>query len=255
MRMKVLVLASLTIWQREVMRFLRSPSRIIGSLGMPFFFLAFLGMGMTSAFGIRPGGERYLDYIAPGIMGMVLLFSSTVAGISVIWDRQFGFLKEMLVAPIPRLAIVLGRTAGGTTTASMQALIFLVIALILGVKAPSAAGLLMAIVFMALIGISFTSLGVALASRMEDPHGFQLIFNFLIMPIFFLSGALFPLDNLPAPLKAAALANPLTYGVDGLRWALIGVSRFGPVVDIAVLSGVSAALLTLGAVLFRGARM
>lgn len=247
--------ATATIWQREVIRYLRSPSRIIGSMGMPFFFLAFLGMGLQSAFAIRPGGERYLDYIAPGVMGMVLLFSSTVAGISVIWDRQFGFLKEMLVAPIPRLAIVMGRTAGGTTTASIQALLFLVISFALGVRFPSLKGFFLALLFMALIGVSFTSLGVALASRMEDPHGFQLVFNFLIMPIFFLSGALFPIDNLPPFLKGAAYLNPLTYGVDGLRWALIGKSAIGPGFDLMVLTGVSAALLTLGAALFRGARM
>ncbi len=247
--------AVFTIWQREVIRYLRSPSRIIGSLGMPFFFLAFLGLGLQSAFAIRPGGERYLDYIAPGIVGMVLLFSSTVSGISVIWDRQFGFLKVMLVAPIPRLAIVLGRTAGGTTTASIQAIIFLSISFFLGVKVPSPVGLVLALVFMGLIGLSFSSLGVALASRMEDPHGFQLIFNFLIMPIFFLSGALFPLDKLPIFIKILAYLNPLTYGVDGLRWALLGVSRFGPAVDLLVLSAVSGAFLILGAVLFQGAKM
>lgn len=247
--------AVFTIWQREVIRYLRSPSRIIGSLGMPFFFLAFLGLGLQKAFAIQPGGERYLDYIAPGIVGMVLLFSSTVSGISVIWDRQFGFLKVMLVAPIPRLAIVMGRTAGGTTTASIQALIFLLISFFLGVRLPSAMGMLAALVFMGLIGISFSSLGVALASRMEDPHGFQLIFNFLIMPIFFLSGALFPLENMPLFIKILAYANPLTYGVDGLRWALLGVSHLGPAVDLAVLSAISVALLTLGAVLFRGAKM
>ncbi|NOY87604.1 MAG: ABC transporter permease [Deltaproteobacteria bacterium] len=253
--MKRLLGATATIWQREVIRYLRSPSRIIGSLGMPFFFLAFLGMGLQSAFAIRPGGERYLDYIAPGIVGMVLLFSSTVAGISVIWDRQFGFLKEMLVAPIPRLAIVLGRTAGGTTTASLQAILFLAISFVLGVRLPSFTGFLWTFAFMALIGISFTSLGVALASRMEDPHGFQLIFNFLIMPIFFLSGALFPITGLPVFLRLLAYANPLTYGVDGLRWALLGTSAIGPVVDLAVLGAVSAALLTLGALLFRGAEL
>ncbi len=247
--------AVFTIWQREVIRYLRSPSRIIGSLGMPFFFLAFLGLGLQSAFAIRPGGERYLDYIAPGIVGMVLLFSSTVSGISVIWDRQFGFLKVMLVAPIPRLAIVLGRTAGGTTTASIQAIIFLTISFFLGVRVPSPLGLILALVFMGLIGLSFSSLGVALASRMEDPHGFQLIFNFMIMPIFFLSGALFPLDNLPVFIKVLAYLNPLTYGVDGLRWALLGVSQFGPAVDLLVLSAVSGAFLILGAVLFQGAKM
>ena len=252
--MKRLFFTSATIWQREVIRYLRSPSRILGSLGMPFFFLAFLGIGLQSAFSLRAGGESYMDFIAPGILGMVLLFSSTVAGISVIWDRQFGFLKEMLVAPIPRLSIVLGRTAGGTTTASLQALLMLAASLLLGVKVPSMGGLLLALVFMALIGISFTSLGVALASRMEDPHGFQLIFNFLIMPTFFLSGALFPLEDLPRFLQWAAWANPLTYGVDGLRGALIGQSTMGLTLDIVVLCSVSAALLALGAALFRGAR-
>jgi ABC-2 type transport system permease protein len=161
----------------------------------------------------------------------------------------------MLVAPIPRLAIVLGRTAGGTTTASIQAIIFLSISFFLGVRVPSPVGLVLALVFMGLIGLSFSSLGVALASRMEDPHGFQLIFNFLIMPIFFLSGALFPLDNLPIFIKVLAYLNPLTYGVDGLRWALLGVSQFGPVVDLLVLSAVSGAFLILGAVLFQGAKM
>ena len=253
--MKTLFFASATIWQREVIRYVRSPSRIIGSLGMPFFFLAFLGIGLQSAFSLRAGGDRYIDFIAPGILGMVLLFSSTVAGISVIWDRQFGFLKEMLVAPIPRLAIVLGRTVGGTTTASMQAVLMLVASIFLGVKVPSFQGLLLAFVFMGLIGIAFTSLGVALASRMEDPHGFQLIFNFLIMPTFFLSGALFPVDQLPSFLKWAAWLNPLTYGVDGLRYALLGQSSMGVAVDLAVLGAVSTALLTVGALLFKGAKM
>ena len=148
-----------------------------------------------------------------------------------------------------------GRTAGGTTTASLQALLMLGASIFLGVKIPSVRGLLLALVFMALIGISFTSLGVALASRMEDPHGFQLIFNFLIMPTFFLSGALFPLEDLPGFLKWAAWLNPLTYGVDGLRGALIGQSAIGIPVDLAVLCAVSITLLTLGALLFRGARM
>jgi len=120
---------------------------------------------------------------------------------------------------------------------------------------PSPGGLFLSIVFMGLIGLSFSSLGVALASRMEDPHGFQLIFNFLIMPIFFLSGALFPLGKMPFFIKVLAYANPLTYGVDGLRWALLGVSEIGPVTDLVVLIGVSAVLLALGAALFRGAKM
>jgi ABC-2 type transport system permease protein len=255
--------AVFTIWQREVIRFVRSPGRIIGSLGMPFFFLAFLGTGIQSSFAPVVGsaaggsaGRTYLDFMAPGIIGMVLLFSSTISGISVIWDRRFGFLKEMLVAPIPRLAIVLGRTLGGTTTAGMQALMMLVISFLLGVRLPTTAGFLLALLFMALLGIAFVSLGVALASKMEDPHGFTLVLNFLIMPIFFLSGALFPLERLPAALKWATWLNPMSYGVDGLRFSLQGQSAMGgPLLDLAVLGAFSALMLTLGAALFRGAEI
>ncbi len=246
-----------TIWQREVIRFLRSPGRLIGSLGMPFFFLAFLGTGIQSSFAPQTGagGGRYLDFMAPGIVGMVLLFSSTISGISVIWDRRFGFLKEMLVAPIPRLAIVLGRTLGGTTTAGLQGLIMLVISFFLGVRLPTFGGFLLALVFMALLGIAFVSLGVAIASKMDDPHGFTLVLNFFIMPIFFLSGALFPLDRLPPALRWFTHVNPMSYGVDGLRFALQGQSAMGVGVDLLVLGVFSALMLALGAALFRGAEI
>ncbi len=255
--------AVFTIWQREVIRFVRSPGRIIGSLGMPFFFLAFLGTGIQSSFapisgtGAGAAGGRYLDFMAPGIVGMVLLFSSTISGISVIWDRRFGFLKEMLVAPIPRLAIVLGRTLGGATTAGMQAILMLVISFLLGVRPPTVGGFLLALVFMALLGIAFVSLGVAIASRMEDPHGFTLVLNFLIMPIFFLSGALFPLERLPPVLRGATFINPMSYGVDGLRYALQGRSALpgGVMTDLMVLGVFCALMLTLGAALFRGAEI
>lgn len=241
-----------SIWLREMLRFFRLKSRLVGSIGAPFFFLAFLGIGFgsgTSMPGI-PQGVGYVSFLTPGIIGMTLLFSSTFAGISVLWDRQFGFLKEIMVAPVSRIAIVLGRTAGGVTTAILQALIILLSGILLGMRVSSPQGLILSLVFMLLIASTFIGLGLAFASKMEDMSGFSLIMNFLIFPLFFLSGAVFPLDRFPAAIKILALLNPLTYGVDGLRHSLIGSGVFSPVLDLAVLLLSCAAMLGLGAYLF-----
>lgn len=238
-----------TIWLREVKRFIRARSRIIGSIGMPFFFLAVMGTGLNSAFQL-PGMTNYLDFMAPGIIGMVLLFSSMISGVSVIWDREFGFLKEIMVAPISRVSIVLGKTLGGATTSIAQALLMLIVSLLIGVKPPTLAGLAMLISFMIIISIGLVSLGLAFASRMRDPHGFQLVINFVIMPMFFLSGALFPLEPLPGWLRGISMLNPLTYGVDALRYSWLGISHFSPWVDLGVLVLFSTAMVVLGAYLF-----
>ena len=242
-----------SIWLREMLRFFRLKSRLIGSLASPFFFLAFLGMGFGSAASALPGipqGVGYVSFLTPGIIGMTLLFSSTFAGLSVLWDRQFGFLKEIMVAPVSRIAIVLGRTVGGVTTAIIQALIILISGTFLGMAIPSIQGVIMSIVFMLLIAATFIGLGLAFASKMEDMSGFSLIMNFLIFPLFFLSGALFPLDRFPSVIKTLAYLNPLTYGVDGLRHSLIGVGTFPMAMDLVVLVVVCAAMLGLGAYLF-----
>ncbi|MDM7911520.1 MAG: ABC transporter permease, partial [Methanotrichaceae archaeon] len=224
----------------------------VGSVASPFFFLVFLGMGFGTAAAVSgiPQGENYVSFLTPGIIGMTLLFSSTFAGLSVLWDREFGFLKEIMVAPVSRIAIVLGRTAGGVTTAIIQAMIILLSGILLGMKAPDLLGLLLSLVFMVLIASTFIGLGLAFASKMEDMSGFSLIMNFLIFPLFFLSGALFPLDRFPPAIRFLSYLNPLTYGVDGLRYCLIGVSELPPALDFVVLAVSCVAILGLGAYLF-----
>jgi len=241
-----------SIWLREMLRFFRLKSRVFGSIASPFFFLAFMGIGFgggTTMPGI-PSGIGYVSFLTPGIIGMTLLFSATFAGLSVIWDREFGFLKEIMVAPVSRIAIVLGRTAGGLTTGVLQALIILVAGIMMGMKMPSLAGFLLSLVFMVLVAATFIGIGLAFSSKMKDMSGFSLIMNFLIFPLFFLSGALFPLERFPGLIRDLAYLNPLTYGVDGLRYSLIGTSAISPVVDLVVLAVCCAAMLFLGAYLF-----
>lgn len=172
------------IWLRNVKRYVRSKSRILGSLGMPLFFLLILGFGLNSVVVIPGTGEGYLEFLIPGVIAMTVLFTSISAGVQIIWDKQFGFLKETLVAPVSRLEIMLGQTLGGATTAFIQGLIILVLSVLIGLIIVSAVGFLIAFLFMILIGIAFTAFGIAIASRMEDMHGFQLIMNFVIFPIF-----------------------------------------------------------------------
>ncbi len=240
-----------TIWLRSMKRYIRSRSRIVGSLGMPMFFLLILGFGLNSVVSIPGASNGYTEFIIPGIVAMSILFTSVFSGIQIIWDRQFGFLKETLVAPVSRLEIMLGQTLGGATTSFIQGSIILVLSLFIGLNLASIPGFVVAFVFMALIGISFTAMGIAIASRMEDMHGFQLIMNFVIFPIFGLSGALFPIDTLPVWLKSLTLLDPLTYGVEGVRYGLLGTSAINPFVSLAVLAGFAAAMLIAGAYLFR----
>jgi ABC-2 type transport system permease protein len=180
-------------------------------------------------------------------VGMAILFTSMFSGIGLLWDRQFGFLKETLVAPVPRLQIMLGRTLGGATIAVIQGTLILIVCIVAGFRPQSIAALPLAFAFMLLVGLVFAGLGTAIGSTLKDMQGFQLIMNFLVMPIFFLSGALFPLNNLPAALTVATRVDPLSYGIDGLRGSLIGVTQFGPALNAAVLVGVASGFLVLGA--------
>src|SRR5271163_2498581 len=189
---------------------------MIGSLGQPLLFLLALGFGFGPTFQ-KAGNGNYLDFIGPGIVTMGILFTAIFSGIELIWDRQFGFLKETLVAPVPRILIMAGRTLGGATVALFQGLVVVVICLLAGFRITSIASLPVALLFMVLVAVMFTALGTAIASVLSDFQGFQLVMNFLVMPIFFLSGALFPLTNLPKALEIIASLDPLTYGVDGLR--------------------------------------
>ena len=234
------------LWLREVKKYLRSRTQIIASMGSPIMYLGILGFGLGPVFQ-RAGQGSYLQFMAPGVIGMTVLFTSIFSGIALLWDRQFGFLKETLVAPVSRLSIMLGRTLGGATVAIIQGLLIFIVCLIAGFRPTTATAIPIAILFMMLIAIVFAALGTIIGSSLKDMQGFQLVMNFLVMPIFFLSGALYPLTNLPKVLALLTRLDPLTYGVDGVRSVLIGVTHFGATMDVAVLIGVAILLLTLGA--------
>lgn len=237
------------LWLRELKRYTRSRAQVIASLGQPMLYLLVLGFGLGSVFQ-KAGMGSYLQFIAPGIIGMTVLFSSIFSGLGLLWDRQFGFLKEMLVAPVPRLEIMIGRTLGGMTVSVIQGMLVMVIALIVGFRPVSWWHLPIAIGFMLAISLVFAALGVAIGSSLQDMQGFQLIMNFLVMPIYFLSGAMFPLAGQGWPLKIATRIDPLSYGIDGMRAVMLGSSTFSPVLDLAVLVGVGAVLLVFGAYRF-----
>jgi ABC-2 type transport system permease protein len=234
------------LWMREVKRYLRSKSQVIASLGQPLMYLLVLGFGLGPVFA-RAGQGDYLQFVAPGVIGMTILFSSIFSGVGLLWDRQFGFLKETLVAPVPRIQIMIGRTLGGATTATLQGLLVLTVCLIAGFRPHDFGGALLGLVFMALIAIVFAALGTIIGSMLRDMQGFQLVMNFLVMPIFFLSGALYPLANLPSALAVATHLDPLSYGVDGLRGAFIDQSHFGLATNFAVLGILALVFLALGA--------
>jgi len=234
---------------RQLKRYSRSRARIVGSLGQPVLFLLALGFGLGPTFR-KAGGGDYLQFLSPGVIAMAILFTSIFSGIEIIWDRQFGFLKETLVAPVSRLQVVLGRAIGGALVAMVQGLIVLTICLIAGFRFQNAAMLPVALLFMFLISLLFTSIGTAIGSLLDDMQGFQLIMNFIVMPLFFLSSALFPITGLPAALRMVVSIDPLSYGVDGLRGALSDASAFGMATDMLVLASLTAIMLSIGSYLF-----
>jgi len=237
------------LWLRQLKRYWRSKSRIVGSLGQPLLFLVALGFGFGPIYQ-KAGGGSYIEFLAPGIIAMSVIFTAIFSGIEIIWDRRFGFLKETLVAPVSRLAIMLGRTLGGATVATLQGCVVFVLSMIIGFRPVSWALVLAALGFVFITAVLFTALGTAIASVLEDMQGFQLIMNFLVMPLFFLSGALFPLQGLPGPIRIITYFDPLSYGVDGLQGALIGRSQFGMGFDFMVLTVITILLVALGAYLF-----
>lgn len=233
-------------------RLRRSPSRIIGGLAMPILFMVFLGTGFGSM-GLSgiPEGLSYIQYLVPGIIGMTMLFSGSMAGMSLLWDREHGFLKEVMVAPSSRLSIVLGRIAGGGTMSIIQGLLVLFASLFLGFTISGIGGFLLGLLFLGLIAVTFIGMGMIFASKMHDSQGFGLVMNLVIFPLFFLSGAIFPVSNLPGAVQYLAYLNPLTYGIDGMRAALIGVSTNSVAINLAALCLFTAALLGLGTHFFR----
>ncbi|MFB6075217.1 MAG: ABC transporter permease [Haloarculaceae archaeon] len=246
------VAAIYVLWLREMKRFVRSKSRVASTLALPFLFLVGFWFGFRSIQLPGAGGVDYLQYLVPGIVGMTMLFSASFGGISVLFDRQFGFLKEILVTPVDRVSIALGRVVGSTTTAVIQGVLLLVVAVAIGFRPVSWLGLVPAVGFMVLIGATFIGVGLAFASRIDDFQAFNLLFNFLLFPLLFLSGAIYPVSNFPAPLQYVTYLNPLTYGIDGLRGVLAGVSTFSPVLDFAAMVGFALLFVLVGAYAFEG---
>jgi len=234
------------LWLRELRRYTRSRVQIVVSLGQPMLYLFVMGFGLGAVFQ-QAGRGSYLQFVAPGIIAMTVLFTSTFSGIALLWDRQFGFLKETLVAPVPRFKIMLGRTCGAATVAMIQGTLVAVICVAAGFRPVSIASLPLAIGILALTAILFAALGTSIGAGLKDMQGFQMVMNFVVMPLYFLSGAMFPLDNLPRALTIATQLNPLSYSIDGLRATLIGQAHFTLSMDIAVLVIMGFVLICFGA--------
>jgi ABC-2 type transport system permease protein len=234
---------------RDLIRFVRDRSQVLGALARPLLWLLFMGKGLRSAVPSVHGVD-YEHFVFAGAIAMAVLFSGMFQSITMIWDREFGFLKEVLVAPIPRAAIVLGKVLSGGAVTTLQGLMTVAFAPLVGVHITLAQGLALVAVIVAL-SVSFTALGVVLATRMRSFEGFGVISNFVVLPLYFLSGGVFPIDRLPRWMSALVHVNPMTYGVDLMRSALGQPAHFSPAVDLAVISAFGAAMVGLALLLFR----
>lgn len=242
-----------SLWLRDMKQYLRAKTRIITSLTMPLLWMGIIGVGLNSAIPRMPGTNfNYLTFMAPGIVGMTMLFTGTFSGVSVLWDKQFGFMKEILVAPVSRLQVMFGKVLGGATTAIIQGILIIIIARFFGVPLPSLTGIGLVLIFMVLISFGFVSIGLIFATQMDDPQTFPMAMNFFILPMFFLSGALYPISTAPGWLKTLAYLNPLAYGVDGLRTAILSsyTSYFSLWIDIVVLLVFTSVFISIGMHLF-----
>lgn len=232
------------LWLRQLKRFIRKKSAIVGAIGQPLIFFLAIGFGFGPVFA-KAGAGNYIQFLAPGIIVMNVLFTSIFTGMEIIWDKQFGFLKETFVAPISRFEILFGKVLGGATVAMIQGLLVFAITVIFGFR-PNLIMLPLALVFLFLVALMASALGAAIAARLDDMQGFPLIFNFVVQPLFYLSGAIFPLQNLPTALTTVTHINPFSYGVDGLRFALGGTYAFSPWLSFSVLAGVTIVILGFG---------
>jgi ABC-2 type transport system permease protein len=237
------------LWLRELKRYIRSRVQIVISLGQPALYLLALGFGFGPVFA-KAGAGNYLQFMAPGVVAMAVLFTSVISGVAMLWDRQFGFLKETLVAPVPRINIMIGRTLGAATVAMIQGALILIVCFVAGFRPKYWLAIPAAYVFVAMIAIVFAAVGTCMGSVITDMQGFQLVMNFIVLPIFFLSGAIYPLTNLPKVLTWITHGDPLSYGVDGLRGMLIGTWQFSLTLDFLLLSVMAVIFLSLGAWLF-----
>ncbi len=243
------------ICMREFIKFFREKSRLLGTLARPVLWLFVVGNGMSAL--IRPQeGFSYLQFIFPGMIGMTILFSSIFSSISIVWDREFGFMKEMLVSPISRLSIVVGKAVSGTAISAAQAVIILILVPFLGIRL-SVLEFVEVTALSLLVSFSITSLGILIAARLTSFDGFNIIMNFLVMPMFFLSGAMYPVTSMPPALRELTHLNPLTYGIDSFKHVLLqdATPPMGPefplVLDLTVVIAVSTLMLTLAALSFR----
>jgi ABC-2 type transport system permease protein len=257
------------IWLRELKVFVRERTRIVSAIGQPLLYLLIVGQGIASGLTLNqaPGGIGYLLFLYPGILGMSVLFTSIFSALSIIWDREFGFLKEVLVAPAPRWAVAAGKILGGASVATLQSAILLVLAPLVGVV-PSPQLVLELLLLCFLISAAMTSLGVAMAARMRSMQGFQMVMNFLVMPLYFLSGAMFPIRSAPAWMQGLMTVDPLSYGVDALRQVVLsaaspeagpslvevarsaGLVRYDLLTDVSVLALVAVGLAAVAAYAF-----
>ncbi len=233
------------LWLRQLKRFIRKKASLVGALGQPLIFLLAFGLGLSPIF-TRAGQGNYMQFLAPGIISMTVLFTSIFTGVEIIWDKQFGFLKETFVAPVSRFEILIGKICAGATVAIIQGILVFFITFLVGYRLHNIYELPTAFAFLVLIALMFSAVGVAIAARLDDMQGFPLIINFVIQPLFYLSGALFPITGIPSFLTAITRINPLTYGVDGLRGALSGLQNFSLMTDFSVILGMLIIMVLVG---------
>jgi ABC-2 type transport system permease protein len=243
------------LWYREIKVFQRERSRIVASIVNPVLWLLIIGGGLGSV--VSFGNVNYLTFIYPGILVQTVLFSAVFFGVYIVWDKKIDFLKEVLVSPLSRRSIFVGKILGGSTDTLLQCAIMLVIGyafeltgILKGVTF-TPISIALAAIFLFLVTVGLVAIGLIIGSMMESPEGFQLISSFLIFPMFFLSGALFPIENLPGWLDPFVLVNPATYAVDGIRGAFLGIHRFSPAADILVLAGFSLVMILIGTYAFK----
>lgn len=222
------------LWLRQMKRYRRSGLRMVLSLVQPLVYFLTLGFGFNSMFQAAGRGS-YIQFVVPGVIAQTILFTSIFWGVNIMWDKQFGFLKETLVAPVSRLKVMLGGSLGGATIATIQGIVLFIIAMVFGFHPYSWSMLLLTLVVMAMLSMAMVSFSSGIGAVVNDMQAFMAVTNFLVIPLFFLSSALFPLDHVPPVMKAIAYANPLTYAVDAMRGSLVNQSHFGLGTDFAVM--------------------
>lgn len=243
------------LWYRETKVFLRERSRVISSIINPILWLLIIGGGLGSA--VSFNGINYQTFIFPGILIQTALFSSVFFGVYIVWDKKIDFMKEVLVAPMRRTSIFVGKILGGSTDTLLQVLFLFVIGFIfmIGGLMPglnlTPFSVLVSLAFLLVTTVGLVSIGLILGSQMESPEGFQLIISFLVFPLFFLSGALFPITNLPGWLAPLILANPVTYAVDGIRGVMMGISRFDLLFDFTIVCLFALFMIVIGTYAFK----